>query len=46
METSGSGRYSRPGEDHAIEVVGSVAGLDYFVLHVAKTGKLDSLRRA
>ncbi len=46
METSGSERYSRPGEDHATEVAESVIGLGYCVLPVAKTEKLDSPRRA
>ena len=46
METSGSQRYSRPGEDHAIEVAESVVGLGYCVLPGAKTEKLDSRRRA
>lgn len=46
METFGSQRYSRPGKDHATEVAESVAGLDFCVLPVARTVKLDSLRRA
>lgn len=46
METSGSERYPRPGEDHATEVAESVAGLGYCVLPDAKTEKLDSLRKA
>lgn len=46
METSGSERHSRPGEDHATELAESVAGLGYCVLPVAKMEKLDPLRRA
>lgn len=45
METSGSKRYSRPGEDHATEVAESVAGLGCCGLLGAKTEKLDSPRR-
>lgn len=46
METSGSERHSRPGEDHATEVAESSAGLGCCVLPVAKPEKLGSLRRA